>query len=196
MNPFQTLSAELDQLTDASKAYFPLVLKIVAVVWAIQILNAFLGYRLNVLGIYPRHFFGLPGIVFSPFLHGNFSHLFMNTPPLIILMMLVLVEGNVQFYSVTAYIILVTGGLLWLFGRQAIHIGASGVVMGYWGYILMNAYNHWSLTTLILAGVCLYYFGSLYMNIFPIEKQASWEAHLFGLITGISASIVFPLPSS
>ena len=192
---FEKISAELDVLAAASQAQFPLVLKMTAILWIIQIINAFLHYRLNVLGIMPRRFWGLIGIPFSPFLHSSFSHLTMNTPPFMILTLMVLMYGTVQFYYVTLLIVCMTGILIWLVGRPALHIGSSGLVMGYWGYTLMNAYSHFNLNSVILAVVCLYYFGSFYMNVFPEKREVSWEAHLFGLMSGIGVSYLLPVPA-
>ena len=191
----QKLSAETDLLINASKANFPFVLKIIACLWGIQFLNALLKGRLMIFGILPRHLWGLIGIPLSPFLHNSFGHLAMNTVPLTLLMLLVLMYGKLQFYYVSVTIIGISGLLTWLIGRDGFHIGASGVVMGYWGYTLMNAYEHFSLNSVILAALCLYYFAGLYINLFPTEKQASWEAHVSGLIAGIAASFLLPVPA-
>lgn len=156
--------------------------------WAISAVNwlIFRG-RLNILGIYPRHPCGLMGIVFSPFLHGNVNHLFYNSIPLFILWCLMLSLGWPTFYCATVYIVLISGGLIWLFGRKGLHIGASAVALGYWGYLLMSAIYHPSIVALLLAGLTLYYLGSLLFNVFPTEAGVSWEGHLMGLTAGIAA---------
>ena len=169
------------------------LLVILSVLWGIQLLNSALGYQLIRLGIYPRKCSGLMGIVFSPFLHGNYSHLFLNSIPLFILANFVLINGWPAFISVTITIMLVCGVLTWLLARKAYHIGASGIIMGYWSYLLVNAYYQHSLLAIILAVVCLLYFGSMLVNVFPEKPTTSWEAHLFGLIAGIAACYVAPV---
>lgn len=171
------------------------VVAIVALLWAIQIINKSSGYCLNRYGIIPRRLAGLPGIIFAPFLHGDFGHLFFNTIPLFVLINLVLIAGWPIFITVTLFIVVAGGFLVWLFGRYAIHIGASGLVMGYWGYMLLNAIYHFSIMTIILAALCLYYFAGLYINLLPTSKTSSWEGHVFGFVAGIAAVYLIPLLS-
>lgn len=180
--------AALQQITESLKENLPFLLCFIGLLWGIQIINAILKYRLNILGIYPRHLLGLPGIIFSPFLHGSFSHLIFNTLPLFILTNFVMINGKSMFYQVSAIIILIGGLGIWLFGRKGFHVGASTLIMGYLGYTLFNAVLHHSLLTILLAFVCIYYLGGLLLNLFPAEARTSWEGHVFGFIGGILAT--------
>lgn len=170
-----------------------LVLLIIAALYAIHFVNWLLGYRLNFLGIYPRKLFGLKGIIFSPFLHGDFNHLFFNSIPLFVLISFVLLNGIPAFICVSVIVMLVGGLGTWIFGRPGYHVGASGVIMGYWAYLLLSAYQHITPVTFALAVVCVYYFGGLFFNLFPMKVKSSWEAHVFGFIGGIAAGYVCPL---
>lgn len=170
-----------------------LTLMILGILWAIQLINFATGYYLNILGIYPRKIHGLLGIIFSPFLHGSFSHLFFNSIPLFVLIDFALLNGVNQFMYVTLIIMILSGSATWLFGRRGIHIGASHLVMGYWGYLLLNAYQHPSIVAVMLAVVCVYYFGGLLLSIFPQEEKTSWEGHLTGFLAGIAAVYIYPL---
>jgi membrane associated rhomboid family serine protease len=174
---------------------YHLLLGIIIGLWALQLINKILGYRLNYLGIIPRSGRGVVGIFFSPFLHGDANHLFFNTIPLLVLACFVLIGGQALFWRVTITIILLSGAMIWLLGRKAIHIGASSLIMGYWGYLLMNAYHQPSLMTVVLAIVCLYYFGGLFFGLFPTREQVSWEGHLFGCLAGVAANYMFPMVS-
>jgi membrane associated rhomboid family serine protease len=160
----------------------------ILILFIVHIINMLLGYRLNVLGIYPRHLFGLIGIPCSPFLHGSFNHLFFNAIALFVLANFVLLQGITNFFHITLLIGGLSGLALWLFGRPAIHIGASGLITGYWGYLLVNAYQHPSIITVILAIVCVYYFGGIFFSIFPGKQGMSWEGHLFGLLAGLGTA--------
>lgn len=189
------LAFELSVFIEKSKEYFIPWLIGFAVLWGINILNWITGSKLAILGIYPRHLFGLPGIVFSPFIHQNFNHLFFNSIPLFVLGLAILARGLDVFIEVTVIIALLGGLGVWLFARRALHIGASGIVSGYFGYILMTAYLNPSFTTLLLAIVVLYYFGGIFLGIFPQEDKISWESHLFGFLAGMAAPYLKPMIS-
>ncbi len=185
-------SYQLSAIVAASKNNLHFTLGVVALLWVIQLVNMIVGNRLLYLGILPRHPIGLLGIFFSPFLHGNMEHLFFNSIPLFLLMNLALIDGYQLFYITTLMIIIIGGGLVWLFGRKSIHVGASTLIMGYWSYLLVNAIYNPSIMTLILAGLCIYYLGGLFVNLFVFEKGVSWEGHLFGFIAGIATVYLQP----
>jgi membrane associated rhomboid family serine protease len=184
------LIAQFISMLTALRANFGFVLIIVGSLYAIHLINWLLGYRLNYLGIYPRKLFGLPGIVFSPFLHSNFNHLFFNSFPLVILISLALLNGMHAFLCASIIIIVLGGFGTWLVGRRGIHIGASGVVMGYWGYLLFYAYQSPTIVSVALAIVCIYYLGSLVFSLFPMEMKSSWEAHVCGFLAGLAAAYI------
>lgn len=165
----------------------PFALTIIAILWVIHIINSIFKYRLNIFGIYPRTIHGLFGIIFAPFLHGNYNHLFLNTVPLFILISLLAINGHIHFYYVSGTIILIGGFLIWLFGKKAIHVGASSLIMGYFGYLLAKAYLTQSPETIIIAILGLFYLSSLFLMLFPsTKKNVSWEGHVFGFIAGIA----------
>ncbi|HEX4045708.1 MAG TPA: rhomboid family intramembrane serine protease, partial [Gammaproteobacteria bacterium] len=88
--------------------------------------------------------------------------------------------------------IIVLGGFgTWLIGRRGTHIGASGVIMGYWAYLLFYAYQYPTAVSVALAAVCLYYFGGLFLNLFPTQVKSSWEAHLCGFLAGLAAAYIY-----
>jgi membrane associated rhomboid family serine protease len=171
----------------------PLVGGFIVLLFLIQVVNFLSGYRLIIFGIYPRKLWSLPGILFYAFLHGHFNHLFFNAIPLFLLANFVLFAGLPTFYTVTLIIILISGLLIWLFGRRGFHIGASGLIMGYWSYLITLAYYHESLLTIAPAIVCIYYFGGFIFQLFPGEVSSSWEAHVFGFLAGILAFFLNPL---
>jgi len=188
---FSTLANELSAFMEVSKLYiYPWLISLLCL-WGINVINwLFLGSHLNILGIYPRSIFGLLGIIFSPIFHHNFSHLFFNSIPLFVLGLVILSRGFKIFYTATLIITLLGGLLVWLFGRRAIHIGASGLISGYFGFIIITAYSNPSFVTLLSAVLVLYYFGSIFLGIFPQEEQISWESHLFGFLAGIAAGFL------
>jgi membrane associated rhomboid family serine protease len=147
--------------------------------------------RLNLLGIVPRKAAGLPGLLFAPWLHASLSHWFMNAVFFAILAsMTLMIEGRGHFVHLCLFISVVGGFLTWLFARKATHIGASGVVMGLWGFLLINAFRNPSFIAIALAVIVVYFLGGMVINIIPKNDKSSWEAHLFGALAGIAAAFV------
>lgn len=182
----------LHSLILASQKNLLLSLEIVVFFWLVHIVNLCLGMRLNLLGILPRRARGLPGIVFSPFLHGNFEHLFFNSVAMFILIDLMLIYGLPIFIATTIIVILVCGFLVWCFARRGIHIGASGLMLGYWAFLLVNAYFQGGATAWVLAALCLYYLAGLGLSLIPGDAGTSFEAHIFGAIGGVVAVYTVP----
>lgn len=169
-----------------AKTELPFMGNLLLVLWSINLINWFiLGSRLNLLGLYPRSVHGVVGIICAPFLHANFNHLFFNTIPLFVLGMFILGLGQNVFIAVSIMIALLQGILVWLFGRKYLHIGASGVISGYFGFVLGLAYFYPTVITLVLALVAVYYFGSIIAGVLPMDEKVSWESHLAGLLSGV-----------
>jgi membrane associated rhomboid family serine protease len=158
---------------------------IVVAMWTIHLLNICTGMRLNALGLWPRHLSGLKGIIFSPFLHADVNHLFFNTIPLFLLTDFMFIATGTAFWQVSILIILISGILTWIIGRNAIHVGASSLIMGYWGFLLTLAIYQPTAFNVVIVIVMLYYLSSLFLNLFPSGEQVSFEGHICGVIAGI-----------
>ena len=113
---------------------------LVALLWVIEIVNFLAGHALNQYGLLPGTTRGIWGIFLSPFLHGSFSHLILNTVPLLVLGWLVIIRGVGTFMLVSLTIIALGGLGVWEFGRQAYHVGASGLIFGYFGYLVARGF--------------------------------------------------------
>ena len=163
----------------------PLMLGCVALLWSMECVNALLDHRLNRWGILPRTLAGLWGIPLSPFLHGSFTHLILNTVPLVTLGGFVAFYGARIFLAVSLWIILLSGAALWLLGRSAYHVGASSVLFGYFGYLVARGWYERSVTALLVAFLTLGLYGGMVWGILPTRSYISWEGHLFGLLAGV-----------
>lgn len=161
---------------------------ILLIPWCIFFLSNLTGKRLLMLGIIPRRWYGLPGILLSPLLHANFNHIFFNSIPLLVLSNFLLIQGVTYFLYVTLYITLLSGFLIWCFAKPGIHVGASGLITGYWALLISEIYTQGTLTAVILGILSLYYFAGIFLGVFPGKKGVSWEGHLFGLIAGFAVS--------
>ncbi len=156
--------------------------------WVVFALNWVLSGALFQYGLVPRHAETLPGILVSPFLHAGYVHLISNSVPLLILGCLVSLERRGdrrgQFRSVCLAIILFSGGLVWCFGRTALHIGASGIVYGLLGYLLGSAWWRRDFRSIIIAIFVLALYSGLISGLFIPMRGVSFEAHLFGFLSG------------
>jgi membrane associated rhomboid family serine protease len=166
----------------------------VTLIWALEIVDFALGGALNAYGIFPRHLIGLRGILFAPFLHGSFAHLIANTIPFLTLGWFVMLKETRDFFVVTAITMLVSGLGVWLFGSSGIHIGASGIIFGYLGFLLVRGYFERNIPSIFLSLIVGVLYGGGIWGIFPNQQGISWEGHLFGFIGGILAARLLARP--
>jgi membrane associated rhomboid family serine protease len=168
------------------KRFTPILL-LAAVCWLVFLLNnLMLGGHFDQCGIKPRQIGSLPGIIFAPFLHESYQHLAANTLPLLVLGGILCARSKGEFVVVTVAGILLGGSLTWLFARNACHIGASGLIFCYFGYLASLAYFHRTFGTLCLSVVCILGYGGLVWGIVPTSTAISWESHLAGLVAGVT----------
>jgi len=143
-------------------------------------------------GIIPRRLDGLDGVLFSPFLHAGWDHLYGNAVPLILLGTFVLAGGGKRFVLATLVIMAVGGLGVWLIGDpNSVVVGASGVIFGYLGLLVTRGLverSWWNLG--VAAFIGLLYWYQLY-NILPTDQPISWQGHLLGLLGGVLAAILF-----
>lgn len=154
----------------------------IAAIWLIFILDRVL--PLEQFGLVPRNVKGLLGIVGLPFLHANLAHIMANTVPLIVLLCL-LAGSRANSIDIVVYISVIAGVLLWLFGRTALHIGASVLVFGLIGFLVCAGFfEKRLLSALIAIGVAITYGSTLFFGVLPTQRAVSWDGHLFGAVAG------------
>ncbi|MEL6602493.1 MAG: rhomboid family intramembrane serine protease [Cyanobacteria bacterium J06614_10] len=172
------------------------LLGVVALLWAIEIIDQiFFQGALNRLGIQPRSLSGLWGILFAPFLHGDFAHLLANTIPLVSLGWLIMLRETGDWLVVSIIAALVSGLGTWLIGSPySVHIGASGVVFGYFGYLLLRGYFERSVVAIAFSLLVTFLYGGIIWGVLPTQPGVSWEGHLFGFIGGILAAKLLATP--
>jgi membrane associated rhomboid family serine protease len=185
----QPYNKEFEQLKLKHSLIFPVAFLIL--IWVIKIFEWGLGLSFTQLGIFPLHVKGLLGIVTSPLIHGDFTHLMANSVPF-----LVLSWGIFYFYRPLSYRIfilcyLTTNILVWIGAREAYHIGASGLVYAFASFLFFSGIfrNYYRLIAISFVVVFLY--GGLFWGIFPILKDVSWEGHLFGAISGLTYALAY-----
>lgn len=168
------------------------VIAFILLIWFIEVVDRLLfSGGLDQFGIIPRQFVGLRGIIFAPFLHGGFDHLLANTIPLIVLGILAFLRSGRKFWLITAIILLTSGTGVWIFGpAQSVHVGASGLIFGFFAYLVAVAYYDRSFPAIVIAILVILVYGGIFWGIIPQDNGVSWQGHLFGLIGGIIAARV------
>jgi len=174
---------------DISKILTPLVFPIA--MWIVFLISFLLNEDFSRMGLLPRNLVGLLGIITSPLIHADFSHIFSNTIPLIILGWIIFSVYPKLSYLLFVLIYLVTGLLVWIFARQVYHIGASGVVYGFVSFLFFSGIFRRDNKSIALALVITFLYGGLVWGMIPGLKGISWESHLFGAITGLLAAYMF-----
>jgi len=179
----------------AATSAFALIAAYIVVIWAIEIFDTFLfGSNLQRGGIQPREAEGLDGILWAPFLHSDWGHVFSNTAPIAVLGGLVALRGRARWIGVTVAGVLIGGGLTWLLGGAGNHIGASGVVFAYFGALLGAAWFERRPAALAPALVAIMLYYGLIVGLVP-QDGISWEGHLFGVIAGLAtAKLIAQIP--
>lgn len=158
----------------------------ITLIWILEIVDVtFLRGLLNFYGIIPRTIIGLRGIVFAPFLHGGLAHVAANTMPFLVLGWLIMVRETKDFFVVTAITMLVSGFGTWLTASaNTIHIGASGIIFGYLGFLLLRGYFERSFSAILFSVIVGVLYGGLIWGVLPLQIGISWQGHLFGFIGG------------
>lgn len=153
------------------------------------------GLRLDTYGIIPRNLQHWYGIIAAPFLHGSWQHLLMNTPPFIIFGSLIAIHSLGDLWIVSVITALVSGIGVWLISpANSITVGASGVIFGYFGFLLFRGIFERNLSSLFVSVAIAVLYGSLIWQVLPSQPHISWQAHLFGFIGGILAASLYRLP--
>lgn len=182
---------QLQQHTDSNRFAYSFLpgLLFVSLLWLIHLLAYLTGADLGWLGVLPRNFFGLVGVFLSPLIHADLKHLLSNTFPLVLLSGLILFLYRWQGVRVLVLVYVLSGILTWFIGRQAYHIGASGVVYGMAGFLLFRGFLTRDRGALAIAFAVLFLYSGLFYGLFPEEERVSWEGHLAGMVAGLVAAL-------
>ncbi|VAX35349.1 Rhomboid family protein [hydrothermal vent metagenome] len=162
---------------------FKFVLYFLGVCWVAHVVNFFV--PIQQYGIHPRSVPGLLGILFSPFLHGSFSHLISNSFGLLVFGWALGVVDRKNFIEITFGVIIMGGLGTWVFGRTANHIGASGLIFGYFGYLLSLGFFQKKFKYIIVSLLTIFFYGGMIFGILPSSRYISFEGHLFGFMAGV-----------
>lgn len=183
--------------TDRAKAAAGLMLGWVALLWVIEVVDLATGNALDLYGIAAREPDGLGGIAAAPFLHFGFGHLASNSVPLLVLGFVTALSGIRRFLAVSALIIVADGIGVWLLSpSHSITIGASGLIFGLFGYLVVRGFVERKVLG-IAVGVVIAAFwgGSFLLGVLPTNTGVSWQGHLCGLVAGVVTALYFRRPA-
>jgi membrane associated rhomboid family serine protease len=173
------------------KQHLKFVFGLFVLLTAIELINLLTGRTLNQFGNIPRTLNGLIGIGLSPFLHGSIAHYLSNILPLCLFSYLLMQYGFKQYVWVSVSVILFSGLLVWLLARPASHIGASGLVYGYFGFLVLAGFMSGKFKLILISVIIAFFYGGLIWGVLPTARFISWESHLFGLVAGLWSAYRF-----
>ncbi len=180
--------------SERARASFRLAIKIalgfVALLWLAQLLNWVLDLELERFGVRPRQLGGLPGILIAPLLHSGFSHLAANSLPLLVLGTGMLYLYPNSMLTVIPAVYLGPGVAVWLFARESVHVGASGLVYGLVSYIFVAGVIRRDRGAVAASLLVCFLYGTLAWGVFPGKPGVSWETHLAAALIGVILAVV------
>ncbi|WP_158969028.1 rhomboid family intramembrane serine protease [Paraglaciecola sp. L3A3] len=163
----------------------------ISFLWCIKSAEILFSLNLTSLGLTPHSVFGLLGIITAPLIHGSLQHLFNNTLAILIL-------GSVLYYGypkswikVVTLIWLLSGIGVWLFAREANHIGASGLTHGAFFFLFVVSLFRRDKSSVGIMMIAFLMYGGMTMSIFPREEAISYEYHFFGALAGVLAAFIW-----
>ncbi|MEE9423314.1 MAG: rhomboid family intramembrane serine protease [Gammaproteobacteria bacterium] len=160
------------------------------ILWSIKLVEIIFNLDFVQYGVYPQRPENLAGILLAPLIHGSISHLFTNTAPVLILGSALLYGYPKSARIVLPVIYLGSGIGVWLFARNAYHIGASGLTFGIMFFVFTVGVLRWDKLAIVLSMIVFFLYGSMIWGIFPSNPAISYESHFFGAIIGIILAFI------
>jgi len=160
--------------------------------WLVKIIEVLFDIDLSRFGLYPLNAKGLSGIFLSPFIHADFTHLFNNSIPLFLLSIALFYFYSEVALKVFIWTYFLTGLLVWFAGREAWHIGASGLVYGLASFLFFSGIIRRYFRLIALSLLIVFLYGSMVWGLFPgVYKNVSWESHMLGFFSGVLLAVCF-----
>ncbi len=172
-----------------SYIYLPAIL--VLSMWLVKFIEYYYVLDFKYFGIYPRDIKTLPGIFFSPFIHGDFKHLLGNSMPIFLLSAAILFFYRKMAYQIIFLSWILTGTSVWLGGRYSYHIGASGLVYAFFSFLFFSGVLNKERKLISISLLVIFLYGGLIWGVLPTNSNISWESHLFGFAIGFILAYFF-----
>lgn len=159
--------------------------------WLVYLVESTFDLEFAVYGIFPLRLEGLKGILFSPFIHSGYEHLAANSIPFFVLSLALFYFYRKLAYRIFILIYFLSGLCVWLGGREAWHIGASGVIYGLASFLFFSGIFRNDVKLLTIAIIVVFLYGGMFWGIFPLKPDVSWESHLWGSVSGLLLSFYY-----
>lgn len=159
--------------------------------WAVKFFEVSMEFSFVEGGIYPRRVSGLRGILFSPLIHGNWKHLIDNSMPVFLLSLALFYFYRDIAYKIWFLIYLIGGILLWCLGRQAYHIGASGLIYGLAAFLFVSGVIRRVRSLMAISLLVVFLYGSMVWGLLPLDVEVSFEAHITGAVAGVILALIY-----
>ncbi len=160
-------------------------------IWAVFLVEFTFQISFAEYGIIPRKLIGLRGVILSPFIHGNIYHLISNTIPFLVLGSLLFLFYYKHAFKILLWSISLTGIIVWIFGRPAIHIGMSGIIYAFASFLIFAGFYKRKFLSIALSLAVVFAYGGLVWGLIPDKLYISYEAHIAGAIVGILLARVY-----
>ena len=159
--------------------------------WAVKFFEVSMELSFVEGGVYPRKLNGLQGILFSPLIHGNWKHLVDNSMPVLLLSLAVFYFYRDIAYKIWFLIYFIAGILLWSIGRQAYHIGASGLIYGLAAFMFLSGVIRRVRSLMAISLLVVFWYGSMVWGLLPFDFEVSFEAHITGVVAGVILAVIY-----
>jgi membrane associated rhomboid family serine protease len=159
--------------------------------WGIKLFETGMEISLVEGGVYPRRWSGLRGILFSPLIHGDWKHLINNSMPAFLLSLAVFYFYRDIAYKIWFLIYFIGGILLWSLGRQAYHIGASGLIYGLAAFLFLSGLIRRVRSLTAISLLVVFWYGSMVWGLLPFDFEVSFEAHITGAVSGVILAVIY-----
>ena len=169
--------------------FAPIILLII--IWGVKIIEHVFGLSFINYGVFPQKISGLKGVFLSPFIHKDFKHLINNSYPLLILISLLFSFYKKIASQLLIWLYLIPGFWLWIIGRPAFHIGASGIIYALAGFLFLSGLIRKNRSLSAISLLVIFLYGSMIWGVIPINQSISWEGHLAGFLAGLLVAVFF-----
>jgi membrane associated rhomboid family serine protease len=159
--------------------------------WAVKFFEISMELSFVEGGVYPRKWSGMQGILFSPLIHGDWKHLLDNSMPAFFLSLALFYFYRDIAYKIWGLIYLLGGILLWGVGREAYHIGASGLIYGLAAFLFLSGLIRRVNSLTAISLLVVFWYGSMVWGLLPFDYEVSFEAHITGAVSGLVLALVY-----
>jgi membrane associated rhomboid family serine protease len=159
--------------------------------WLVKIIEIVFNFNFVRFTLFPKTIHGLTGILISPLVHSDINHLAANSLPVFLLALGIFYFYKNASFKVFLIIYILPDIAVWLFGRPAYHIGASGLIYGFASFLFFSGLIRREPRSIALALLVIFLYGSMIWGVLPLDKKISWESHLYGALTGIACAFIF-----